>query len=215
MIFAPIAPLGSSAYILFARNSLPADDLNELISWLKANPDKASAGNPGSTAVKLVMAFFQKQTATKFAIVPYRGAAPAMQDLVAGQIDLVFANPPFLPLVRDGKVKAFAVTSATRLAVAPNIPTLAEMRLPALSPSPWYGLFVPALLVDLPPPDGRVAGAVVIECHGLLHARLRAALAGADRDLEFVSGHSSTRRARQREAGQEEAAGAIGEAADG
>jgi tripartite-type tricarboxylate transporter receptor subunit TctC len=141
--FAPIASLGSSPYVLFARKSMPADDLNELIAWLKANPDKASAGNPGSTAVKLITAFFQKQTATKFTIVPYRGAAPAMQDLVAGQIDLIFANPPFLALARDGKIKAYAVTSVTRLAVAPNIPTLAEMGLPALSSSSWYGLFAP------------------------------------------------------------------------
>ena len=141
--FAPIVTLGSTPYVLFARKTMLANDLNELIAWLKANPDKASAGNPGSTAVKLVTAFFQKQTATNFTIVPYRGSAPAMQDLVAGQIDLVFAPPLFLALARDGKIKTYAVTSATRLAAAPNIPTLAEMGLPALFPSAWYGLFAP------------------------------------------------------------------------
>jgi tripartite-type tricarboxylate transporter receptor subunit TctC len=141
--FAPIAALGSIPYVLFARETMPAKDLNELIAWLKANSDKASAGTAGSTVVKLITAFFQKQTGTKFTLVPYRGAAPAMQDLIAGQIDLVFAQPLFLSLVRDGKIKAFAVTSATRLALAPNIPTLGEKGLPALSPSSWYGLFAP------------------------------------------------------------------------
>jgi tripartite-type tricarboxylate transporter receptor subunit TctC len=86
--FAPIATLGSIPYVFFARKTIPANNLNELVAWLKANPDKASAGNPGSSLVKLLTAVFQNQTATKFTLIPYRGAPPAMQDLVAGQIDL-------------------------------------------------------------------------------------------------------------------------------
>ena len=74
---------------------------------------------------------------------PYRGNAPAMQDLAAGEIDLMFGNPDLLPLVRGGSVKAYAVTSDTRLALAPDIPTFAEMGRPTLSRSFWWGLFAP------------------------------------------------------------------------
>jgi tripartite-type tricarboxylate transporter receptor subunit TctC len=127
---------------MFAKKAMPAKDLKELIGWLKTNPNKASMG---VTAVgpRLEAAFFQKETGTQFALVPYRGSAPAAQDLVAGQIDLAFLTPDQLPLMRAGNIKAYAVTSDTRLAVAPNIPTFAEMGLPALSFSPWAGLFAP------------------------------------------------------------------------
>jgi tripartite-type tricarboxylate transporter receptor subunit TctC len=121
---------------------MPAKDLKELIAWLKANPDNASYGF--STAVSRILAvLFQKETGTHFALVPYRGFAPALQDLVAGQIDLLFGNSAQLPLARSGSVKAYAVTSDARLAVAPDIPTVAEMGLPAVSWSPWFGLFAP------------------------------------------------------------------------
>ena len=141
--FAPIALLVTTPLVIFARKTMPANDLNELIDWLKANPNKASAGNPGSSVGNLLTAFFQQQTGTKFTLVPYRGAAPAVQDLVAGQIDLLFALPPFLSLVRDGSIKAYAVTSDTRLALARDIPTFGEMGLVTLSYSQWYGLFAP------------------------------------------------------------------------
>ena len=121
---------------------MPARDLNELIAWLKANPNKASAGVTAAGG-RLLFAFFQKETGTRFALVPYRGAAPEMQDLVAGQIDLTFVNPDLLPLVRGGSVKAYAVTSATRLALAPDIPTFNELGLPKLTRFGWYGLFAP------------------------------------------------------------------------
>ena len=140
--FAPISPLVTVPYVLFARKTMPAKDLNELIAWLKANPNKASAGIT-SVGYRLLAAFFQKETGTQFALVPYRGGAPAMQDLVAGQIDLLFGTPDQLPLMRAGSIKAYAVTSDTRLALAPDIPTFAEMGLPALSYSAWFGLFAP------------------------------------------------------------------------
>jgi tripartite-type tricarboxylate transporter receptor subunit TctC len=89
------------------------------------------------------MALFQKETATRFPFVPYRGGAPAMQDLVAGHIDLAFALPFQLPLVRAGSIKAYAVTSDARITLAPDIPTFTEMGMPALSYSVWYGLFAP------------------------------------------------------------------------
>jgi tripartite-type tricarboxylate transporter receptor subunit TctC len=122
---------------------LPPNDLIELIAWLKANPNKATAGR-ATVPFHLLAALFQKQTGTQFTIIPYRGAAPALQDLLAGQIDLFVAAPTaFLPLVRAGNIKAFAVTADTRMAVAPDIPTFAEMGLPVLSYSEWAALFAP------------------------------------------------------------------------
>jgi tripartite-type tricarboxylate transporter receptor subunit TctC len=113
-----------------------------LNAWLKANPNKASAGIL-TAGYRLAAAFFQKETGTHFAPVPYRGAAPALQDLVAGQIELLFTGPNQLPLVRAGSIKAYAVSSDMRMAVAPDIPTFAEMGWPTLSYSAWYGLFAP------------------------------------------------------------------------
>jgi tripartite-type tricarboxylate transporter receptor subunit TctC len=140
--FEPISPLVTNPYVLFARRTMPAKDLHELIDWLKANPNAASAA-VDTAGVRLITAFFQKETGTRFALVPYRGSAPGMTDLIAGQIDLRFDTPVQLPLARSGSVKAYAVTSDTRQAVAPDIPTFSEMGLPALSQSSWYGFFAP------------------------------------------------------------------------
>jgi tripartite-type tricarboxylate transporter receptor subunit TctC len=140
--FAPISPVITLRSVLYARKSMPANNLNQLIGWLKANPNKASAGL-GSSFLHLITALFQKQTETKFTLVPYRGTAPAMQDLVAGQIDLVFGPVDQLPLVQSGSIKAYAVTSDARLALAPDVPTFTEMGLPTLSSSAWLGLFAP------------------------------------------------------------------------
>ena len=98
--FAPISPLVTTPLVLIARKTIPAKDLRELIVWLKANPG-ASVGVPAVT-FRLISAFFQKETGTQFTLVPYRGAAPARQDLVAGQIDLLFDQPDALTLVRAG-----------------------------------------------------------------------------------------------------------------
>jgi tripartite-type tricarboxylate transporter receptor subunit TctC len=141
--FTPISPLVATPVLFFARKTLPPNNLIELIAWLKANPNKATAGK---TAVPFyfLMALFRKQTGTQFTIVPYRGGASALQDLLAGQIDLlVAASMAFLPLVRAGDIKAFAVTADTRMAMAPDIPTFAEMGLPVLSYSEWAALFAP------------------------------------------------------------------------
>jgi len=122
---------------------LPAKDLQELIAWLKANPTKASAGIY-SVGGKLISARFQKETGTQFTLVPYRGAAPALQDLAAGQIDIFLAGGPTdLPLMRAGSIKAYAVAGERRLAAAPEIPTVGELGLPRLSDSGWFGLFAP------------------------------------------------------------------------
>ena len=89
------------------------------------------------------MEFFRKGIGTQLALVPYRGSAPAMQDLMAGHIDLAFGGGDSLPLMRAGRIKAYAVASDTRTAIAPDIPTFAEMGLPTVSYSEWYGLFAP------------------------------------------------------------------------
>jgi len=143
--FAPIALFASNPQLIVSRSSLPAGNLKELIAWLKANPDKASQATGGAgSASHISGAYFQNATGTRFQFVPYRGAAPAMQDLLAGQIDLMFdqvANA--LPQVQSGKIRAYAVTSRTRLAAAPDIPTVDEVGLPGFYISVWRGLFAP------------------------------------------------------------------------
>jgi tripartite-type tricarboxylate transporter receptor subunit TctC len=140
--FVPIALLGTTWFVLLARKTMPARDLNELVAWLHANPNAASAGTT-TIGIRLLYVALQKETGTRFALVPYRGGAPAMRDLVSGQIDLLFTGPDALPLVRAGSIKAYAVTSDTRLPIAPDIPTFAEMGLPEVSFSNWVGLFAP------------------------------------------------------------------------
>ena len=127
------------------RKNLPPNDLQELIAWLKANPDKATVGIPGVGSTGHVTGLsFQKQTGTRFQHVPYRGNGPAMQDLVAGQIDLMLEPASnFLAQVRAGALKAYAVTAKTRMAAAPNISTVDEAGLPGFYASLWYGLWAP------------------------------------------------------------------------
>jgi tripartite-type tricarboxylate transporter receptor subunit TctC len=140
--FEPISPLVLSNTALFAKKTLPAKDLNELIVWLKANPNKALAGSQTS-GQRLAYALFQKETGTHFTIVPYRGGAQTRQDLLAGHIDLLIAGLDLLPMVRAGSIKAYAATGDARTALAPDIPTYAELGLPAISSPGWQGLFAP------------------------------------------------------------------------
>ena len=143
--FAPVILLANQPQLIVAKKDFPARDLKELIAWLKANPGKASAGIGGIGGVSHVAGvFFEKETGTKFQFVPYRGLGPAMQDLVGGQIDIMIdlaANT--LPQVRAGTIKAYAVTSKTRLLAAPDIPTVDEAGLPGFYHSSWHGLWVP------------------------------------------------------------------------
>jgi tripartite-type tricarboxylate transporter receptor subunit TctC len=143
--FAPIARLVDGPMLLISRKSLPANDLKELVAWLKANPDKASAGTGGvGSPPHIAGIFFQKMTDTHFPFVPYRGTAPAMRDLVAGQIDFMFDQASnVMPQLQGGTIKAFAVTARTRLAPAPAVPTVDEAGLPGLYVSVWHGLWAP------------------------------------------------------------------------
>jgi tripartite-type tricarboxylate transporter receptor subunit TctC len=143
--FEPISLVASNPMVIVARKAIPANDLMELIAWLKANPDKVSAGTTGIGGASHVAAIlFQKETGTRFQFVPYRGLAPAMQDLVAGQIDMMIDNPATsLPQVRAGTIKAYATTAKARLAAAPDIPTADEAGLPGFTVSQWTALWAP------------------------------------------------------------------------
>jgi tripartite-type tricarboxylate transporter receptor subunit TctC len=143
--FEPISLIATESIVLSTRKDFPATKLSEFIAWLRANPGKASAGTVGPGSVgHIVGLFFQKETATQFQFVPYRGLAPAMQDMIAGQIDLMFdTSANSLPQARSGNVKSLAVTSKTRLAAAPDIPTMAEAGLPGFELSNWRGMWAP------------------------------------------------------------------------
>jgi len=141
----PVILIGSEPLLIVGKKSLPADDLKGLIAWLKANPDKASVGIAGVGATgHLTGISFQKATGTKFEFVPYRGNGPAMQDLLAEQIDfMIEPSSNFKALLGAGSVKPFAVTGRARLSSSPNIPTADEAGLPGFFASLWYGLWVP------------------------------------------------------------------------
>jgi tripartite-type tricarboxylate transporter receptor subunit TctC len=143
--FEPVALLSTTPYMLVAKNAVPAKDLKEFIAWLKANPDKASQGTPGVGSMPHVSGvLFQKETGTRFQFVPYRGGAPALQDLVAGNVDMMITDPTTsLSQVRAGRIKAYAIAAKTRLAVAPEIPTVDEAGLPGFYASLWHGLWRP------------------------------------------------------------------------
>lgn len=144
--FEPVALVTSNAYLIVAKNALPANDLKGFIAWLKANPDKASEGTAGAGSPQHVGGvFFQNATGTRFEFIPYRGAAPAMLALMAGDLDFIIDDPASaLPQVRGGKIKAFAVTAKARLASAPDIPTVDEAGLPGFYFGRWHALWVPA-----------------------------------------------------------------------
>jgi tripartite-type tricarboxylate transporter receptor subunit TctC len=143
--FAPISLIANNPQLIVSKNAVPATNLKELIAWVKANQDKITEGTAGAgSASHIGGIFFQQMTGTKFQFVPYRGSGPVMQDLLAGNIDLTFdqaANS--LPQVRAGQIRAYAVTAKTRIAAAPDIPTVDEAGLPGFYISVWHALWVP------------------------------------------------------------------------
>ena len=141
----PVAPLVSEPLMIVGRKGLPARDLGELVAWLQANPDKASQGTAGVGGLGHVTGIvFQRETNTRFQFVPYRGGGPALQDLLAGQIDLEMEpSSNFLQQLRSGELRAYAVAAKTRLATAPDVPTVDEAGLPGFYRSIWIGLWLP------------------------------------------------------------------------
>ena len=143
--FEPVSLVGTNPLLIVSKNSLPANDLKGLIAWLKANGDKATQGITGAgTALHIAGVSFKKETGTTHPFVSYKGGAPAIQDLVAGQIDFMIdiaANA--LPQVKAGNLKAYAVTSKERMGAAPDIPTVDEAGLPGFYAPNWYGVWAP------------------------------------------------------------------------
>jgi len=148
---APISLLASNPQLIVANNAVPATDLKSLIAWIKTNPDKVAAGTAGpGSASHIGGIYFQQFSGTNFLFVPYRGTAPAMQDLIGGRIQLLLdQSSNSLPQVRNKQIKAFAVTAKTRLAAAPDIPTVDEAGLPGFYISVWQALWAPK---DTPKP---------------------------------------------------------------
>ena len=143
--FEPIALLTITPQLIIARKDFPAKDVKDLIAWLKANPDKATCATVGAAGGAQVSAlYFQKETGTTCRFVPYRGGGPAVQDMAAGQVDLMFdqaANA--LAPVRAGTVKAYTVMAKTRWAALPDVPSIDEAGAPGLYVSYWHGLWAP------------------------------------------------------------------------
>jgi tripartite-type tricarboxylate transporter receptor subunit TctC len=143
--FAPISLIADCPVWLVGKSALPPQNLSELIAWLKENPGKATVGIGGAGGgADVVGTYFQKNTGTQFQFVPYRGAAPIMQDLLAGHIDMTFTQvASALAQFRAGQVKAYAVMAKSRWAAVPDTPTSDEGGVPGLYASFWHGLWAP------------------------------------------------------------------------
>jgi tripartite-type tricarboxylate transporter receptor subunit TctC len=143
--FEPVALLTNNSQLIVGKKTLPANDLKGLVAWLRANPDQALAGTAGvGSPQHIIGILFQNATGTRFRFVHYRGGAPAMQDLVAGQIDLIVADlTTSLPQARAGNIKPFAFTGRSRSAVAPDVPTTDEAGMPGFYTSVWSAIWAP------------------------------------------------------------------------
>jgi len=143
--FEPVSMLSVAPLWIVGRSNLPAKDLRELIAWLKANPDKASAATTGlGSGIHMCLVYFQNMTGTRFPLAPYRGAAPLMQDLLAGQIDLSCPEAgQTLPQYRAGNIKAYAVLTQKRWFAAPDVPTIDEAGVPGLHFPFWHAIWAP------------------------------------------------------------------------
>jgi tripartite-type tricarboxylate transporter receptor subunit TctC len=141
--FAPIGLMTINPQLMVARKNLPADDLKGLVAWMKANPGKATFVNQ-TAAAQISGVLFQKLTGTEAQFIPYRGAGPAMQDLVSGQVDVMIVQAAAaLPQVRAGTIKAIANLAPRRSAAIPDIPTADEAGVRGLYASGWFGFFAP------------------------------------------------------------------------
>jgi tripartite-type tricarboxylate transporter receptor subunit TctC len=141
----PIVMLPSNPMIVVSKNDVPAKTLNELIAWLKSRPEPVTAGTAGlGSGSHIAGLYFENATGIKLQFVPYRGTAPAMNDLVAGQIDMIIDQTSnSINQVRAGTIRAYAVTDDKRVASAPDIPTTDEAGLPGFHMTLWSGLWAP------------------------------------------------------------------------
>jgi tripartite-type tricarboxylate transporter receptor subunit TctC len=141
----PVVLLGSNPMLIVSKNAIPAKNLKELIAWLKANQNKSTIGTAGiGSGAHFSALYLQSLIDTKIPYVAYRGTGPAIQDLVAGQIDLIVDQASnSLPQVQAGRIRAYAVTDTKRLAAAPDIPTVDEAGLPGFHVGVWSAFWVP------------------------------------------------------------------------
>ncbi len=144
--FAPVSQLASVVHVLEVHPSVPARNVGELIAYLKANPGKVSYGSVGAgSSTHLEAELFNSMAGVEMEHIPYKGSAPALTDLVAGRIQLMFdAWASSGPFVRDGRLRALAVTTTQPSAAVPDLPTVADSGLPGYSAMPWLGLVAPA-----------------------------------------------------------------------
>ena len=143
--FSPVSLIASAPNLLVVNNNVPVKTVPEFVAYLKANPNKLSFGSPGvGTSVHVSGELFKSMTGTQMTHVPYKGRQFAIPDLVGGSIQLMFDNmPSALPMAREGKIRAIAVTTAKRSAAAPEIPTIAES-IPGFEATTWFAMFAPA-----------------------------------------------------------------------
>src|SRR5579863_668609 len=144
--FAPVAQMATTPLVLFAGASSPVGDLKSMIAYAKANPGKLSAATPGmGTPHSLALLMLNAAAGIDIVHVPYKGTGPALNDLLGGQIPLMWATPNVvMQYVQSGKVKALAVGSPQRVSLLPNVPTVAESGVPGFDVSVWFGIAAPA-----------------------------------------------------------------------
>ena len=144
--FTPIGLIASTPNLLVVNNNLPVKTVPELITYMKANPNKLSFGSPGiGSSIHVSGELFKSMTGTEMTHVPYKGRQFALPDLLGGSIQLMFDNmPSALPLVKEGKLRALGQTGAKRSPSAPDVPTIAEQGLPGFEATAWFALFAPA-----------------------------------------------------------------------
>ena len=144
--FASVIHIATSATILVVHPSIPARSVQDLVGYAKANPGRMTYASQGNGSLGHIGgALFKQVAAIDIAHVPYRGAAPAIQDLIAGHVSMMFDIVPLaMPQIAAGKVRALAVTTSMRVPVVPDVPTMTEAGLPDVQGGPWFGLLVPA-----------------------------------------------------------------------
>jgi tripartite-type tricarboxylate transporter receptor subunit TctC len=142
----PVANVLTAPQVVVVRAGLPVKTMAELVAYAKANPGKLTYASSGNGSLQHVTgAMLEQQAGIEMTHVPYKGTGPALQDLLGAQVDLTFGTPPpFMPHIQSGKLRALAVTSSTRVASLPDVPTTAEAGLPKLNPTSWFAVFAPA-----------------------------------------------------------------------
>jgi tripartite-type tricarboxylate transporter receptor subunit TctC len=145
LYFEPVALISVSPYFIVGKRDLPANDLKELIEWLRASGEKVTQGTSGAGSPGHIGGIFlQSLLGTRWVFVPYRGANPVMQALLASEFDWTFTTPDQgLPQIQAGRIKPYAITAKSRMALAPAVPTTDEAGLPGFYLSYWHGLWAP------------------------------------------------------------------------